>query len=559
MAGGNRTISQIAGEFGLTRNATKDPFASQEKAVTEQIKRQLAEQQSRQLESASARGLGRSTFTEALLAQQSGDVLGRVGSEFAKARTQEALRENDFQRDIIRDQLGADIENRLIGDRGEQDRLTLTQQLLGGTKQIQERGNQDRQTLAQQIAGQERLAELSGNKDFQLQQERLNSAERIAELNREGQFGLQEGRIASEERLAELGREQQLQLQRERLDREGDLIGARGEQERQNIQLQGDYQQALQEMQLEFKGNQADIERQEFKNQQALDLALSGNLSPEDVKSQIGSILGEGAVLTPNEEIQLQRIASASGLSVEDYTRLRSAIGTAQAKNMFGTTVGKVQEKNENGEELYKMPSDKDLRGLKDYMPNTIKEKFKDRSKFTLAEVQEIESAIGNKENFIPSEVTGEISNLSNYIQDPEAMRNFQLELARIEADAQKQVAKEQSKSGKVLCSELYRQGKLPKHIYEADQRHARKINPFTVLGYHLWAKPLVKVMKKSTILTTALKPFIKAWAYHMAYKEKVVKKDNKLGLVLEKTGMPICYCLGRLCFNKKSKVPGVL
>ncbi len=97
---------------------------------------------------------------------------------------------------------------------------------------------------------------------------------------------------------------------------------------------------------------------------------------------------------------------------------------------------------------------------------------------------------------------------------------------------------------GKVLCTELNRQGFLPDHILAADLECAKNISAEVKEGYWLWAKPLVEVMKRSELVTAMLRPFITAWAYQMAYKMGVVTKPNRLGVVLEKIGIPICRWL---------------
>ena len=96
-----RTISQIAGEFGLSRGATADPFSRQEAAVLDNVQKSLDELRSQNQDLSSRRGFGRSTFSDAIFAKQSGDVLSNVNVALAGARTDEALREADFERGII--------------------------------------------------------------------------------------------------------------------------------------------------------------------------------------------------------------------------------------------------------------------------------------------------------------------------------------------------------------------------------------------------------------------------------------------------------------------------
>lgn len=160
-----RTISQIAGEFGLARGASSDPFSRQEAAVLENVQRSLSENRSRAEELAARKGFGRSTFSEGLFEKQAGDVLSNVNVALSRARTDEALREADFERGIIAQELGADRQSRLlqeqtaaetslIGARGEQQRSTLADQILGNVELARVQAEEARATQAQQISGE---------------------------------------------------------------------------------------------------------------------------------------------------------------------------------------------------------------------------------------------------------------------------------------------------------------------------------------------------------------------------------------------------------------------
>ena len=93
----------------------------------------------------------------------------------------------------------------------------------------------------------------------------------------------------------------------------------------------------------------------------------------------------------------------------------------------------------------------------------------------------------------------------------------------------------------KVLCGEMNRQGFLSDKLYRADSQYAKTMDREIIKGYHLWAKPLVKKMKKSPLLVIMARPLVIAWAEHMAYKMNVIKNDNMIGNILETIGAPIC------------------
>mgnify|MGYP003634524837 FL=1 len=476
---GARTISQIAGEHGLNRNSTKDPFAAQEKAVTDQVSKQLEESQSRQLESASSRGFGRSSFTEGAFAREREGVFGALGTEFARARNDESLRERGFERDIISNQLGADITSRQQTEAGTQQRLTLADQLAGESGFIGQRGEENRLTQDSSLQGQSGL--LAQQQEFATQ---------------ENQFGRQFSQ--------------------------------------QETQLQREFQAEFQKSGFQQQTTLVDQQRQDQFNQQALDLVLSGNISQDNVQEQIGNLLGVGAVLTNDDEATLQRMSAAAGLSVEDYTRLRSAIGTAQGETILGTHKGEITKTNEAGEELFLIGDNKTYDRLG----------VARGTELTPAEITDLQNEHGTF-GTRPSTTTGDVSNISNFIQDPGAAAAFQMEMAKMQAKFKVKSAKENAK--KVLCTELYTQGRLPFHIYIADHNHASKIDPYVVSGYHYWAKPLVKIMQRYELVTHILAPFITAWAYQMAYREDVVEKPNGLGRFLELVGMPLCKVIGKI------------
>lgn len=99
---------------------------------------------------------------------------------------------------------------------------------------------------------------------------------------------------------------------------------------------------------------------------------------------------------------------------------------------------------------------------------------------------------------------------------------------------------------GKVICTELFRQGLLPFSILEGDILHAKKyIDNITMEGYHLWAKPIAYLMSKNSIITAIICPFATAWAKEMAYRVGMYEESNKLGSFLIKFLKPVCTFLG--------------
>ena len=104
--------------------------------------------------------------------------------------------------------------------------------------------------------------------------------------------------------------------------------------------------------------------------------------------------------------------------------------------------------------------------------------------------------------------------------------------------------------SGKVICTELYRQGLLKEKIFKADQEfgyNINKINPNIITGYHIWAKPVVKLMQKSKIITKIVYIFAKPWAEEMAYEMNIIEKGNIKGKIIMNVGIIICSLIGEI------------
>jgi len=99
---------------------------------------------------------------------------------------------------------------------------------------------------------------------------------------------------------------------------------------------------------------------------------------------------------------------------------------------------------------------------------------------------------------------------------------------------------------GKVLCTELARQGLISMEILEGDLLYAQTVAIETKVGYWVWAKPLANACKTSKVLTYAALPFVKAWATEMAYKTGKSEKGSVLGKLMTLVFEPACNLLGR-------------
>ena len=101
------------------------------------------------------------------------------------------------------------------------------------------------------------------------------------------------------------------------------------------------------------------------------------------------------------------------------------------------------------------------------------------------------------------------------------------------------------TKKKKILCNELYKQGFLPQHIWNADELYGEmmyKKDPSLVLGYMMWAKNVVGFMKAKPQYTKWIYTMVKPWTEHMAYEVGILPNDNWIGKIIHKVGKQYCY-----------------
>jgi|TARA_R110000796_G_scaffold156917_1_gene273684 hypothetical protein len=103
--------------------------------------------------------------------------------------------------------------------------------------------------------------------------------------------------------------------------------------------------------------------------------------------------------------------------------------------------------------------------------------------------------------------------------------------------------------SGKVICTELHRQGKLDDATMAADKEFGEMVaenDPHTMVGYHLWAKPVVRLMQKSRIITWIVALLALPWAREMFLRQTGNGRGSWRGRILMRLGIPVCRFIGR-------------
>lgn len=111
------------------------------------------------------------------------------------------------------------------------------------------------------------------------------------------------------------------------------------------------------------------------------------------------------------------------------------------------------------------------------------------------------------------------------------------------------------SKGGKIICTELFKQGFMPDFIYEMDSKFGDIMlekNPHIMYGYWIWAQPIVNKLKTSKSFSKFVyKYFVKDWSEYMAYEMGVLPKQNYKGKLLHKFGEKFSLLVYKLFPNK--------
>jgi hypothetical protein len=99
----------------------------------------------------------------------------------------------------------------------------------------------------------------------------------------------------------------------------------------------------------------------------------------------------------------------------------------------------------------------------------------------------------------------------------------------------------------KIICNELYHQGYLPEHIWDADERWGDKrfiTDPKLVIGYQMWARKVVEYMRKKPQHTPFIYFLCKPWTEWMAYDLGVLPKNNLKGQLTQFVGRYFSYAI---------------
>lgn len=100
--------------------------------------------------------------------------------------------------------------------------------------------------------------------------------------------------------------------------------------------------------------------------------------------------------------------------------------------------------------------------------------------------------------------------------------------------------------SAKVICTELHRQGSMSRADYALGADYARKyLTERHYRGYHTWALPVARHMRRSKRATAFWRTLAQARADHIASLNGDLTRRSRFGAILCAIGYPLCYLIG--------------
>jgi len=112
--------------------------------------------------------------------------------------------------------------------------------------------------------------------------------------------------------------------------------------------------------------------------------------------------------------------------------------------------------------------------------------------------------------------------------------------------------------SKKTICAELHRQSLLDNEIFIADQVFGEllyKQDYYALKSYHLWTKPVVKLIRKSKTATRIVYFIAKPWTEEMAFRMKAKQQGNTTGKIIMAIGIPFCKVVGVVVYKYNIRI----
>ena len=100
----------------------------------------------------------------------------------------------------------------------------------------------------------------------------------------------------------------------------------------------------------------------------------------------------------------------------------------------------------------------------------------------------------------------------------------------------------------RVICTHFLTTGKMERRLWALDMQFTfANLSPTTVRGYHLWAIPYVRLMRKYHWAEAIMLPLAVSRAQEIAYQMGQTQTPSYLGKLIRLIGEPTCWLLGFL------------
>jgi len=103
----------------------------------------------------------------------------------------------------------------------------------------------------------------------------------------------------------------------------------------------------------------------------------------------------------------------------------------------------------------------------------------------------------------------------------------------------------------RVICTHLVKVGKLHRELWLADMEFTQRLSSTTIRGYHFWAIPYVRLMRRVPLAENIILPFAVARAKEIGFIMGVRENGSILGKAVRYIGESSCWLLG-MCVQSK-------
>lgn len=122
------------------------------------------------------------------------------------------------------------------------------------------------------------------------------------------------------------------------------------------------------------------------------------------------------------------------------------------------------------------------------------------------------------------------------------------------ESDKEKKEREKNDKNNsRVICTHFYQKGMLSRELWRADMEYTLQHLPQSMVnGYHLWAIPYVRLMRKSPLAEKLMYPIAYHRAREIAYQMGYLENGSIRGKIFRAILEPVCAFLGMFTTERK-------